>query len=397
MSRTQIPSRVANSDSTRRRLGAAAVDRYVAALGRTDPLADAFAADCARLGRAQTMAVFNDLLGSDPAPERVPGAPESLMALMAQLESTPDWLDLEQVRRGQIAYSSHAKAAGIALGAASMVSGYDNAAASQPLMITGRFLRMARLRTYETSMWVFSVSRPGGLLRDGDGFTRSARVRMVHAFVRQHIRTSTEWDVTDLGEPINQADLAYTIIEFSLLPIRAMQRVGVHFTDREIADMYAMWRYVGYLMGVDDQILPCDEQDSQRIEDLHLSLSPGPSDDTREYARTLLDDVFAADVADADGPLGLVGTRWGRELMHGLSRCFVGDGIADRLQIQDSIWKHAPTVVWPVNQVSSRVIRRFPRLQQWQIDRSLGEVQQVLDRSAATLGVHHDLVDRSPV
>ncbi|MFN8126808.1 MAG: oxygenase MpaB family protein [Candidatus Nanopelagicales bacterium] len=392
-----VPGRVTHIADTERRLGAAAVSRYVSALSRTDPLADAFAADCTGPDCRQLMRLFEDLIEGRTTLAEHPDAPASLVDLISQLRDEPPWLDREQIRRGQVAYSSHAKAAGIALGTASMVSGYDNAAASQPLIITGRFLTMARLRTYETSMWVFAVARPGGLERSADGFARTARVRMVHAFVRARIRSRGDWDVEALGAPINQADLAYTVVEFSLLPIRAMQRVGVHFTDGEIADMYAMWRYMGYLMGVDDQILPADEAQSHLVEDLHVSLGPGPSDATREYTAALLDGVFAVDVASADGALGLIGRRWGRELMHGLSRRFVGDPIADRLRIEDSVWQYSPGVVWPLNQVASRIVRRFPRLQMWQVRRSLAEVQRLLDRSAADLGISHDLVDHSPV
>lgn len=82
----------------------------------------------------------------------------------------PFWVDYDEIDAGAAAGSRYAREAGIALGTASLVSGYHNAAAAKPLVVTGRFADQAKLRALETSRWVFATARPGGMHRDGDGF-----------------------------------------------------------------------------------------------------------------------------------------------------------------------------------------------------------------------------------
>ena len=275
------------------------------------------------------------------------------------------------------------------------MSGYSNAASVAPLVVTGRFRQQADIRAVETSSWVFTTARPGGLHRDGLGFARTVRVRMIHAFVRRHIREHVAWDAEDLGLPINQADLAYTVVEFSYLPIRAMRRLGVHFSAEELAGMYALWRYMGYLIGVDERVLVTNEPECERLEDLQHILSPPPDDDCRSFLDALFDDVLAANMSRASGAIGLIGRRWAHPLLHGLARDFVGDQIADGLGIDDTPWKYASAVIRPVNAVTSRVVGRVPALQRRQMAASLAEVDQLLAETRVELGINHDLVDQS--
>ena len=383
--------RVRNVDAALARHGER-VNQYVLALRMGDPLADAFAIDCQKIGKGRGLQMLDEAISTGVVPD---DAPDSLRALMAQVEEVPFWADMEQIDLGAAAYSRHAREAGIALGTASLVSGYSNAAATAPLAVTMRFRDQAKLRALETSMWVFATARPGGLHRDGVGFARTVRVRMIHAFVRRHILEHIEWDVDDLGIPINQADLAFTVVEFSMLPIRAMQRLGVHFNAAEIAGMYAMWRYMGYLIGVEDQVLTTNQAEAERLEDLQHIVAPPPDQYCRDFVTALLDDVLAMDLENASGLLGIVGRRNGRQLLHGLARNFVGDEIADGLGIEDTRWKHVPFLTKPVMGISSRITARVPALQERQMRKNLAEVDFVLSETAESLGVSHDLVDQA--
>ena len=219
--------RLCNLDTAVARYGDV-VNSYGESLLCGDVLADAFAADCHKLGHAAGMQMFTQALtGACPVAD-IDEAPDSLRALIAQLEATPRWADPTQIDLGASVFCRHAREAGLALGTTSLVSGYRNAAAARPLFITGRYgPELAKLRAYETSRWIFATARPGGLHRFGEGFIRTARVRMIHAFVRRHILASADWVIQELGVPINQADLGFTAIEFSLLPIRAMQDLGI--------------------------------------------------------------------------------------------------------------------------------------------------------------------------
>lgn len=387
--------RVRNRDAAQQRFGTARVDTYVSGLMRGDPLADAFAADCMKIGRTNAMAMLTRWLNGEPI-DSIDGAPDSLRALTQQLDAIPDYVDFDQIDRGAAAFSRHAREAGIALSTTSLVSGYNNPAASRPLIVTGRFSEMAPVRAIETSMWVFTVARPGGLHRQSEGFKRTVRVRMIHAFVRRHILNTVDWDTYDTGVPINQSDLAYTVVEFMWLPVRSVQRLGIYYTPADLDAIYAMWRYMGYLMGVDVDLLVRNGQEAQEFEDLHVALSPPPNDDGRLLTHVLLTDVLAVDLKQASGVIGLIGRKYGRQFVQGLTRAFVGKQIADNLEIEDTPWQYLPNVIAPALGASSRLRYRLAGANDRRMRKSLAEVDNLLAVNAASRGMAHDLVDHAP-
>lgn len=387
--------RVHNVDAAVAEFGQTRVDTYVSGLMRGDPLADAFASDCMKIGRTKGMAMLSRWLDGEAVSD-IEGAPASLVALVKQLESIPSYVNFDQIDQGAAAFSRHAREAGISLSTTSLVSGYNNPAASKPLIVTGRFSEMAPIRAIETSMWVFTVARPGGLHRASEGFKRTVRVRMIHAFVRRHILSSVEWDTHDTGVPINQADLAYTVVEFMWLPVRSVQQLGIYYTTKDLAAIYAMWRYMGYLMGVDEDLLVRNGAEAQALEDLHVSLSPKPNDDCRLLTHVLLNDVLAVDLKQASGIIGLIGRRYGREFVQGLTRAFVGTTIANNLAIDDTGWKHVPKLIHPALNASSRLRYRIKGANDRRMRKSLAEVDQLLAKNAVARGMQHDLVDHAP-
>ena len=85
-----LPTRAVNLAEARARFGDL-VDRFLPALTRTDPLADAVARDFAELGRARSRALLDRALQEGIG--AVPDAPDSLRALFAQLDHVPVWVD----------------------------------------------------------------------------------------------------------------------------------------------------------------------------------------------------------------------------------------------------------------------------------------------------------------
>lgn len=386
--------RVRNVDEAIARFGADRVTTYIDSLRRGDPLADAFADDCIAIGKTKAMAMLTNWLDGVPI-DQIEGAPKSLKDLVAQLEDTPDFVDFDQIDQGAAAFSRHAREAGLALSTTSLVSGYGNPSASKPLIMTGRFSEMAPVRAIETSMWVFTVARPRGLHRASEGFKRTVRVRMIHAFVRRHILADDEWDIDADGIPINQSDLAYTVVEFMWLPVRSMQMLGVYYIPDDLAAIYAMWRYMAHLMGVDACLVPSNAEQAQQLEDLHMTLGHPPNDDCRLLTHALLTDVLAVDVKQASGIIGIVGRRYGREFVHGLTRAFVGNRIADELTIDSTPWRWVPTLISPGVNIASRIRYCIPGANERQMTRNLAEIDALIAANAEAHGIKHDLVDQA--
>ena len=77
-------------------------------------------------------------------------------------------------------------------------------------------------------------------------------VRFLHAKVRRRIsqRTAEPWDAEVFGVPINQEDLAATLLAFSINVIHGIEKtLGRPLSDAEQEDYLHLWRLIGWLMG----------------------------------------------------------------------------------------------------------------------------------------------------
>lgn len=390
---TSIPTTVRNRAEAEHRFGAFA-STYFAAMNRGDPLADAFVSDLPAIGRGRGMRQLRQACRQGI--ETVPEAPDSLRALFAQLDATPPWVDLAAIDHGTEHVGRYTRQAGIVLGAASLVSGYANSAASRPLEMTGRYIESAGARTIEVSSWLAEVSAVGGLERHGAGFELTVRVRVIHALVRQALSRDPAWDAPAWGAPICQAYLAYTLVEFCLIPLRGLRAIGAPYLPYEVDAAYARWRYLGHLLGIDTHLLPVDEADQERLEAIYLLTRP-PVD---EYCRSLVASINADFlVAEMEELLPARPARLHRlapHVVHGLERLFLGDVLADELGIPDTRARHLIRRLGPVlgavnarlDQVPATLGPRTRRGERYRLAQDR--------RLRAKYAVDHDLVDASP-
>ncbi|MDX6738735.1 oxygenase MpaB family protein [Actinocorallia sp. A-T 12471] len=370
---------------------------FVEALSWGDPVADAVVADLAAHGRGPGMRRIRRALAEGI--DAVPDASEPVRRLFAEIDAEPRWLDRDLLDTASRAYCRHPVAILTALGTASLVGSYVNGAAVEPLALTRRFTDRGAVRAFETASWLWATARPGGLARYAPGVAATVRVRLIHAFVRHHILTGlTEgaWDAAELGHPINQADSAYTLIEFSLIPLRVMGRLGIPHTDRERAAIYHMFRYVGHLMGVDERVLPTTERDFVELEEIYHRTGARPSAYSRELVAELLDVIMPDNLATQAGPLAPVMRRAARPMVHGLARAFAGDRIADLLDVRRNAWRYLPALLAPPVRLVNSVQRAVPGEMDRKLRRALAFVDATTTATAARLGVGHDLVDAAP-
>ena len=102
------------------------------------------------------------------------------------------------------------------------------------------------------------VTTPGGMERDQEGFKSAVRVRLMHSQVRAMLLQSDKWNMA-WGHPLNQWDSMATILEFSVIFLTGLRSLGFIFSKKEREAVVHLWRYVGYLMGVEERILPTCE------------------------------------------------------------------------------------------------------------------------------------------
>lgn len=365
---------------------------YLTAMWDGDPLADAFVTDVPGLGHGRAMRMLRTACRNGIA--AVPDAPASLLALFTELDAAPNWLDLTLIDQSARHLGRYTRQAGIVLGSASLVSGYANSAASRPLELTGRYLDNAGARTIEVGSWLVEVSSAGGLHRYARGFELTVRVRIIHALVRAALRDDERWDEEAWGVPISQAFLAYTLIEFCLIPLRGMAAIGAPYLSHEVEGYYARWRYVGHLLGIRADLLPGDQGAQEALEEIYLLTRPEVDDYCRRLVGAINADFLVPEIEQLlpHPRLRLLAPP----VVHGLERVFLGDRIAGELGIPDTRVKHLVRALGPVLATVNRVVDRVPGSLERRTARGERYRVQQDERLRTRYSVRHDLVDAAP-
>jgi hypothetical protein len=131
-------------------------------------------------------------------------------------------------------------------------------------------------RIRETAQMIMNVMCPGGLIADGRvgiGVHATQKVRVMHAVIRYMVEhdSSTPANPTDpelrkrFGRPINQEDLAFTLLTFSYVAVRSFVKLGVRMTQADKDNYVHCWNVVGFLMGIREELLPADYAESEKL------------------------------------------------------------------------------------------------------------------------------------
>lgn len=305
---------------------------------RGDPLADELVRWMT--SRAE-IALFDKALEEGLA--SVPNPPEPLRRFFEHVEARPEWLDDEMLELGARTYQRMGKSVMFILSAWSLMNGYHSAPAVKPLAFTAQLAKMAPRRLAETGRFVVETCQNGGMKRFGQGFILAVRVRVLHARVRGMILRSGRWKTADWGIPINQADMLGTVMEFSLLVLAGARHLGYRFEPEESEALVHLWRYSGYLSGVDEELL---EELSNEARGEHFAvmvklIQPGPDQDSLDLAAALR--VVPAQVGETrfEKAMGRVAVK----VHDGLTWAFNGESIASGLRIPNPRWRH---IVHPI-------------------------------------------------
>lgn len=305
---------------------------------RGDPLADAAVA--ALGGR-----VRGGLL--DAVEARARRGDAACGAFLDACHAAPPWADFGAMEPGRRLGFKYAPLAGIALMAGSLVEGYALGNAAEVLVATGRLTGDVRRRLHETSDFVYKLSLPGGIRPGNEGHRGLMKVRLLHAMIRAHLGRSPAWDHARLGLPINQEDMAITLIQFGYELRRGLTRLGVPLTDAEQDAQHLLWRYAGHVIGVDPALLT---RTRRQEEALYHAI-------TRRQRRVTEHSVQLAH-AVLDGMAGLPPFYLPRPVLNQLCRRLVGDELADELRVPRS--RTVGAALWACA-LATRTLKRADR------------------------------------
>ncbi|MBM9459533.1 DUF2236 domain-containing protein [Nocardioides sp. zg-536] len=396
-----VPTRFRSAEERNRRLG-----RPLRLLGRVRGVDEAL---LARVGRAMNerdeagarLAEAIRLRAGDPAKvgmdqlaralrhgvDSVPDAPPALVAFARTVEAEPPWLDRELVEEGGRVFKRLGQNAQDVLLQLSLVGGYRFGGPTDLLVATGGLTGGQTLRRLaETQKWGASLTDPGALLPPapgraaGEGWRLTVHVRAMHALVNHTFES--RWDTARWGLPINQADQASTLGLFDGVLVIGSRGLGVPLPRRDSAALMHLWKYVGWLMGVDEDFLVDDEWERHRINYHVLLAQAGISEAGPQLSRAVVAAQAERTYPGWPAALQSLRARYERERLLSMLTLFLGTASMRELGLPvRPPWAHAYLV--PLNTLRYRVLGRLPggkaylerwgtRRSQWLLDSYFG-------------------------
>ena len=220
-------------------------------------------------------AVLHSLARNDAVvPEDLPPAVQDYFAQTAGL---PSWADPTVIAKGQEIFGRYGAEITAILLCASLPSCYALAKGVHVLLLSRQLSEYVDRRIHETARFMFDVMMPGSLVDNGLGVRATQNIRLLHATMRHIMLSKPAWQA-DWGYPLNQEDMAFTLMTFSVVVLDGLRRLNIALTPDEQAAYFHAWNVVGTILGVQPPLLPSDAEDGRALVDTIRRRQYGPSD-----------------------------------------------------------------------------------------------------------------------
>lgn len=225
-----------------------------------------------------------------------PDIADPLRRYVTAAQPLPEWADRDRIARAETMFMDYGALSVTMLFCASLPECYVVPDLAAVLHATGQLDERAEHRIRTTGAMIFPVMMHGGLTRpDGGGIAQVLKVRLIHAMVRnlilreppqeaarkkdaiprlaapqgddsmQRALHNHGWDLAACALPNNQEELAYTLLTFSYVFLRAMRRLGIAFTPRQEEDYLHAWNVAGHFLGIERELMVETMKDAEEL------------------------------------------------------------------------------------------------------------------------------------
>lgn len=261
---------------------------------QADPVADrVMGRIVAENGPEDAKRVFSALIRNVEMP--FPELPDYVREYMEVNGVVPADIDAEKVVRGQKVFIDYGIYFVLFLYVKALPTCYLDWKGAEVLHQTGRLQKgrgypeiFAR-RIAETAQFILDVMVPGSLAQGGKGIETTLKIRMVHASIRHFIGRSPAYNEEEWGKPINQEDMALTLMTFSVTMIEAMEQLGEPLSEQEADDYCYAWNLIGRILGVDEKLIPKDVSEGKQLLKQILARVAGSSEAGAALTQALVD------------------------------------------------------------------------------------------------------------
>jgi len=111
----------------------------------------------------------------------------------------------------------------------------------------------------------------------------------MHAGVRFQLASYAGWNRQEWDLPINQEDMAATLLSFSYITMDGLRRLGYVLTDEETEAYLHTWNIVGHILGIRPEMLAANYADAAALIARVSERQFAPSEEGRMMTRALVD------------------------------------------------------------------------------------------------------------
>jgi hypothetical protein len=219
------------------------------------------------------------------------GMPPAVLDYLSKSAVLPTWADPQKLARGSDLFCTYGLEIVFMLFCSSLPYLYANSKGQQVLMLTRRMTDRLHRRIVETAQFVLDVTAPGGFEPNGHAIRTTQKVRLLHAAIRHFIERVPEWEAKwkpEWGIPINQTDLAGTMISFSTLVVKGLRQMGLPVSHEDAEAYLHLWQVVGHILGIDQEMMPTDYKDSVDLMHRWARMYHAPSEGGRELTGVMI-------------------------------------------------------------------------------------------------------------
>lgn len=145
----------------------------------------------------------------------------------------------------------------------------------------------------------------------GKGYITAKKVRFLHASMRYMLlnpgicqpkssdldqksfakaihHIDKPYDYETLGKPVNQEDLAYTLLTFGYCIPKGLRKWGRRWTDEEKQAFLHTWKVIGYTIGIQENLLTDNWDEAERLYNVIQERQAGTSSQAKILTETLI-------------------------------------------------------------------------------------------------------------
>ena len=272
--------------------GAEAINQVNEYLHKSDELADAVTDYIKNTKGGEGRRIFNEIMSNGV--ESVDKPPQAIVDFLNHSKKIPEWVDWNQLERGARALAKCSALGPLLLSVVTGITFVDDRSA-ETVVRTGQFSGRAEGRLMETLIFFTEALKPGGMKPGTRGHDVTMHVRLAHSWGRKKVMKHKQWDWDKNGVPINLYDMAAgQFLLFTRIFILTGESFGLKFTKREKDDIYALWRYIGYVLGAPDELMAkCASEGSYKSEIYEAMMQPGIH--SKKVVKELVEDTPYAD------------------------------------------------------------------------------------------------------